>query len=151
LDLDSNGGELVHTERVITILKGIRGEAMLETLVRQNHRCLSACVLVYLQGAERTAGSATIWMFHGPHRLHTNVPSPVSTLRYVDLLRQGGVSEPFLSFLVEQNRLNSPGGYWMTGHELFQMHHANIITRLLEPWQPEIPAAPPFDPQIRSR
>src|SRR5450432_2914028 len=54
LDLDSNGGELVHTERVITILKGIRGETILETLVRQNHRCLSACVLVYLQGAERT-------------------------------------------------------------------------------------------------
>ncbi len=151
LDLDSEGGELRHAETVAAVLREIRDSARLQTLVRLDHECLSACVLVYMQGEDRIAGNATAWMFHGPRRLETNVPSIDATLRYIGLLRDSGVSESFLALLTERDRLKQSGAFWMSGHELFQDHGANIITRLLDPWQPEEPVESFLDTRIRAR
>lgn len=151
LDLNSHGGDLHHAKAVASILRDIRESVRLQTIVRLDHSCLSACVLVYMQGEDRIAGNATSWLFHGPRRLETNVPSPGATQEYISLLRDAGVHASFLAMLVEGGRLNNPGAYWMSGHELFETYRANIVTRLLDPWQPEEPVEPPVDTRIRTR
>lgn len=151
LDINSPGGELAHAEKVIGILKQIRAQAALNTLVRQGQFCLSACILVFMQGTERIAGNATSWMFHGPCRAFTNAPTHVATERYLDLMREAGAPEDFLCALAEQGRLTSPGKYWLSGYELFHEHRANVITRLLGAWQSEIVTETPFDPQKTAR
>lgn len=148
LRLDSHGGELGHTVKVISILKQIRSEAFLETLVYHGDSCYSACVLVFMQGERRVAGGASAWTFHGLCPRHTNVPVPDATSRFVELLRDAGASETFLCSVLEERRLSRPGQFWFSGYELFHVQHAGIITDLLDSWQPETPAPPSFDPQI---
>lgn len=151
LHLDSPGGVLDQAEEVIATLKAIRNEATLKTLVHQGERCLSACVPVFMQGQERIAGGATSWAFHGACRAYSNVPVPQPTQRYVDLLREAGVAEEFLCHLADLGYLSRAGTYWTSGYELVNVHHANVITRLLNAWQPEAAVLPPPSPQILSR
>ena len=73
--LDSEGGGLSETKHVIKILKEIRKALSLKTLVYHGDRCLSACIPVFMQGEERIAGGASVWMFHGACRTFTNIPS----------------------------------------------------------------------------
>lgn len=151
LDLDSVGGELTHAEKVISVLADIREDARLRTRVRQGNRCLSACVLVFVQGERRLAGGATAWMFHGPCPLYTNSPAAEPTQRYVTLLAERGVSAGFLCLMTRNSYLESPGKFWASGYELVHVYDAGIITDLSEPWEPEAPSPPPFDPQLRGR
>ncbi|HSP24807.1 MAG TPA: hypothetical protein VLQ65_06505 [Saliniramus sp.] len=151
LDLDSPGGDLVHAEMVIAVLREIAGEVALTTVVEQGNRCLSACVLVYMQGADRAAGGATAWMFHGACPPFSNIPSAVATRRYLADLEEAGVATQFLCNLETYGFLDAPGRFWASGYELFHVYEANVITRLLEPWEPAAPLALPIDRQIRSR
>lgn len=149
LDLDSPGGELDEVEAVIAVLATIRESARLVTRVGQGRRCLSACALVFVQGEERLAGNASSWMFHGPCQRHTNVPEHEAVDRYVRIMSAAGVDAGFLDRL-RASYLLQPGSYWLSGFELHRLHRANIITRLLEAWQPETPRQD-LDPQIRPR
>lgn len=151
LDIDSPGGELGAAANAIEVLREVRSTARLDTLVRQGARCLSACVPVFAQGSERTAGNATAWLFHGACRTGTNVPSLAATVEYVELLREAGVAAAFLDRLVEQGYLHTPGGYWLSGYELHALSGAGIVTRLLDPWEPQAPRLPPAAPAIRPR
>lgn len=151
LQLNSIGGELGHTAQVVSVLKQIRNEALLKTLVDHGDRCHSACVLVFMQGEARIAGGSSSWTIHGSCQRHSNIPSPEATRGFLELLRDAGVSERFLCTLLDGQRLMLPGQFWFSGYELFHVHHAGIVTELLDPWRPELPAPPPFDPQIQSR
>jgi hypothetical protein len=151
LDLDSSGGDLVHAEKVIAILREMAGEVALTTVVEQGNRCLSACVLVYMQGSERAAGGATAWMFHGACPPFSNIPSAAATRRYLSDLEEAGAATQFLCTLETSGYLDAPGRFWVSGYELFHVYEANVITRLLEPWEPAAPHALPIDRQIRSR
>lgn len=151
LDLDSVGGELTHAEKVIAVLRDIRRETLLVTRVRQGRRCLSACVLVFVQGERRLAGGATAWMFHGPCPWYTNSPAAGPTERYVTLLAERGVSMSFLCLLSRNGYLDRPGKFWASGYELIHVYDAGIITELIEPWEAEEPATPAIDPHLRAR
>ena len=151
LDLDSPGGDLVHAEKVIAVLERMRSEVVLKTLVQQAQKCLSACVLVFVQGVERVAGGATAWMFHGACSQFSNAPVEEPTRRYVGVLRAAGVDDGFVCQLEAKGYLTRPGQFWISGYELFHTAKANVITRLLPNWQPEAPRSLPIDPQIRSR
>ncbi len=151
LELDSPGGDLVHAEAVIAMLAAIRAEATLTTQVAQGRSCLSACVLVFMQGEERIAGGATAWMFHGACPAFSNIPAPAATRRYLAHLERAGVATRFLCELEEAGYLDRPGRFWASGYELFHVHQANVITRLAEPWEPAKPAALPIDPNLRPR
>jgi hypothetical protein len=151
LDLDSAGGDLVHAEKVIAILREIAGEVALTTVVEQGNRCLSACVLVFMQGSDRAAGGATAWMFHGACPPFSNIPSAAATRRYLSDLEEAGAATQFLCTLEASGYLDAPGRFWASGYELFHVHEANVITRLLEPWEPAAPHSLPIDRQIRSR
>lgn len=136
LDMDSAGGELAYTEKVAKILRQIRGEVALKTYVRHGARCLSACVLLFAEGEERVAGSSSAWLFHGVCHAFQDRPAPLATQRFLDMLLEAGVSEEFICGFVEKGYFNEPGGYWMSGYELFHVHDANIITRMIPSWQP---------------
>jgi hypothetical protein len=155
LDLHSPGGEIGYTEEVVAILRLIREDVTLRTFVRNGSNCLSACVVVFLQGEERIAGGASAWLFHGVCNRHSERPSSVQTQRFVDLMVAAGVSETFLCTLIDKGYLTEPGNFWVSGYELFHLHNANVITRLLEPWQPDgtppPPAATPEGPERSSK
>jgi hypothetical protein len=148
LDIDSPGGILSETERVVAVIADIRRTVRVDTLVRHGAMCASACVAIFVQGEERLAGGASAWMFHGACYAHSNIPSLSLTDRFLDLLRNAGVSDRFLCSLVEEGYLTNPGKLWLSGYELFHVYQANVITELLEPWRPEAAYSWPADPLI---
>lgn len=145
IDLDSTGGSLTETEALIAAIAAIREEARVDTLVRHGALCASACIAVFVQGEDRAAGGASVWLIHGACRDRgTNIPSLALTDRYLDMLRAAGVADAFLCELVEKGYVTTPGKLWLSGYELVHVHRANVITRLLEPWQSEPPRPPPI-------
>jgi hypothetical protein len=151
LDLDSRGGTVAHATLVIEVLNQLRGRIVIHTIVRHGRNCLSACIPVFMQGQRRQAGGASVWMFHGACAPYSNVPSEKATQWYLELLASSGVSEAFLCALKAKGAFSGPGGYWMSGYELFHEQEAGIITELLPSWQPEPEISPPFDRQLRPR
>lgn len=137
LDLDSPGGELGYAERLVTFLQSIRGAVELTTYVRHGSRCLSSCVLAFLQGEERVAGGASAWLFHGVCHAFAELPLPKETERFLALLAEAGVSKEFVALL--ESRIGAPGEFWASGYELDRVYKANIITRLIDPWRPTSP------------
>lgn len=151
LDLHSQGGQLDHVEKVMALLGDVRRNRTLNTMVRQGRSCLSACLLLFMQGEKRVAGSASVWLFHGPCPLYTNVPSADAAGRYLRLLRQVGVGEALLCELVDNQYHTKPGKFWLSGRELYERRGAGVITEMLPSWQPEEPIRPPFEPQLQHR
>jgi hypothetical protein len=151
-DLDSPGGSLAETEALVSALAAVRENARVDTLVRHGALCASACIAVFVQGEDRAAGGASVWLFHGACRdPATNVPSIALTDRYLAILRAAGVSEPFLCDLVSKGYVTTPGKYWLSGYELRHVYDANIVTRLLDPWRPEAPYVPEAEPGLAPR
>jgi len=149
IDLDSPGGSLVETEAIVAIITAIRTDTRVDTLVRHGALCASACVAIFVQGEDRAAGGASVWLFHGACRdAGSNMPSIALTERYLDILRQAGVAESFLCALAAEGYVTTPGNFWLSGYELHHVHKANVITRLLDPWRPEAPLVTPPDPAI---
>ena len=151
LDLDSQGGTVAHATLVVEVLNQLRGKITIHTIVRNGRKCLSACIPVFMQGQRRQAGGASVWMFHGACAPYSNVPSEKATQWYLELLASSGVSESFLCALKAKGAFSGPGGFWMSGYELFHEQEAGIITELLPSWQPEPEISPPFDRQLRPR
>lgn len=136
-DLDSQGGDLDSVRRAVEALRDLRSDLRLVTLVRQGNHCLSGCLPVFMEGEERVAGNASVWMIHGACRSNTNLPSLELTQRYLDMMEGGGVGATFLDELVARGYVLNPGQYWLSGHELHAHEDANVITRLIGPWTPE--------------
>jgi hypothetical protein len=148
LDLNSPGGSNTHGVEVIRLLEEIRGSVSLVTAVRNGALCASMCIPIFMQGDSRVASPASAWMFHGSSHAFSNVPVPLPTLSYLALLKDRGASEVFLRSLEERRYVLDPGQFWLSGHELSEVHKAGIITRLLPSWQPQEPRNPPFDPML---
>jgi ATP-dependent protease ClpP protease subunit len=135
LRLNSPGGTDIDGLDVISVLREMRQQVRLITLVNEHDLCASMCVPIYLQGETRYAGPATSWMFHGAAKALSNVPSLAATQRYFDLFKERKIDSGFIRFLFEHEYVTSPGGYWISGHEL--AGKSNIITTLLPNWQPQ--------------
>ncbi len=144
LDLDSPGGELSYAERVATFLQSIRGEVDLTTYVRHGSRCLSSCVLAFVQGETRIAGGSSSWLFHGVCRAFADLPLPRETEYFLSLLADAGVSKVFLSLL--KRYIGGPGEFWVSGYELYHVYQTGIITNLLDPLRPLSPLFKSSDP-----
>ncbi len=142
VDLDSGGGALQETVALIDVLKRIRKTAAVDTLVRHDALCASACIAIFMQGQKRHAGGSSTWLFHGASHSRTNVPNLAHTDRYLDLLREAGVTDDFLCLLVGEGYVTTPGKLWLSGYELVHVFRANVINDLLKPWRPEPPRRP---------
>jgi hypothetical protein len=133
----------------VSIIAGIRKTAQVDTLVRHGALCASACVAIFVQGEDRAAGGASVWLFHGACADPAgNVPSIALTQRFLGILREAGVAESFLCTLASEGYVTTPGNFWLSGYELHHVYKANVITRLLDPWRPKTPLPPPVDPTI---
>ncbi len=150
IDLDSPGGDLDETEALVKVIAAIRQTARVNTLVRHDAKCASGCIAIFVQGAKRHAGGSSTWLFHGACRSGSNIPSLAQTGRFLDILRDADVAPDFVHLLVTQGYVTTPGKFWVSGHALVHVFHANIITDLLEPWRPEPPRGPPVGQTIRS-
>src|SRR5262249_29385167 len=64
LFLDSAGGQVEEGDRVIEILNEIKRRHRLITVVPHGKLCASMCVPIFLQGEDRLAARASIWIFH---------------------------------------------------------------------------------------
>lgn len=137
IDIESPGGELGETERIVEVIRAIRAQGKVDSLVRHGALCASACVAIYAQGEERAAGGSSVWLFHGACHRGSNVPSIALTGRFLDLLAEAGVSSDFIRTLTERGYVTNAGKLWLSGYELHHVFEANIITRLLDPWRPE--------------
>lgn len=69
LYLHSGGGDFEEGERVIGLLQQIKTTHELATVVANGNWCASMCVAIYLQGEERYAAAASIWVAMRPPRL----------------------------------------------------------------------------------
>jgi hypothetical protein len=142
LRLNSPGGTDLHGLEVISVLRDMRRQIRLITLVNEHDLCASMCVPIFLQGELRYAGPATSWMFHGAAKGLSNIPSLPATERYFDLFKERGIDSAFTSFLFENKYVTTPGTYWISGYELAAK--SNIITKLLSNWQPQEPDPGPL-------
>jgi hypothetical protein len=139
LDLDSIGGEIGETERIAGVIQELRRTTRVDTLVRHGSMCASACVAVFAQGERRSAGGSSIWLFHGVCAAGSNIPSYTKTCQALEMLRKAGVHEKFLQMLLREGYVTRPGALWVSGYELYHVYDSGLVTRLLDPWQPEDP------------
>src|SRR5258707_7783290 len=64
LFLDSAGGQVEEGDRVIAVLNEIKLRHQLTTVVPHGKLCASMCIPIFLQGEDRLAARASIWLFH---------------------------------------------------------------------------------------
>src|SRR4029077_6748174 len=64
LFLDSAGGKVDDGDRVIEVLNEIKLRHQLITVVPHGKLCASMCIPIFLQGEDRIAARASIWLFH---------------------------------------------------------------------------------------
>jgi ATP-dependent protease ClpP protease subunit len=64
LFLDSAGGQVEEGNRVIEALNEIKLRHQLITVVPHGKLCASMCIPIFLQGEDRLAARASVWIFH---------------------------------------------------------------------------------------
>jgi ATP-dependent protease ClpP protease subunit len=64
LFLDSAGGRVDEGDRVIAVLNEIKQGHRLATVVPHGKLCASMCIPIFLQGDDRFAARASLWIFH---------------------------------------------------------------------------------------
>jgi ATP-dependent protease ClpP protease subunit len=64
LFLDSAGGQVEEGDRVIEALNEIKLRRQLVTVVPHGKLCASMCIPIFLQGEDRLAARASVWIFH---------------------------------------------------------------------------------------
>lgn len=139
LELDSDGGELGCVNEIVSVLREARGRMELTTRVMEGSLCASGCIPVFMQGERRKASGSSIWVFHGARSAFTNVPDPIATAEYLDLLSASGLKPGFRAMLEADNRIYRPGSFILSGHELLAVHDSGIITELFPAWREETP------------
>jgi ATP-dependent protease ClpP protease subunit len=132
LVLNSQGGSVVEGEKVIAVMRDIRKTHRLDTLVLHGALCASMCVPLYLQGEDRIAAGATLWVFHQVTTQEPGSPLVVDdkeTHRLFEAyFEPAGVNRKWLeSILLSMKNTD----LWMTGVELFA-DKTGIIRRKLD-------------------
>jgi hypothetical protein len=96
LGLNSAGGQVEEGDRVIQILNEIKQAHRLVTEVLDGNLCASMCIPIFLQGDDRLAARASLWIFHeaakpganGKERTDMPVPQVLRPGRGLDGLAQ---------------------------------------------------------------
>jgi hypothetical protein len=132
LTLDSEGGSVAATDRVIATLRKVQHTHPLRTVVRHGSKCWSACVPVFLAGKHRTAALTSTWMFHEVWTTDGHGSPRIDRARsdrvFNDYFLSAGVSEAWLKRLY---LLIPHSDYWQTGQNLWE-DKSGIITHPLD-------------------
>jgi len=100
LFLDSAGGQVEEGDRVIEALNEIKLRRQLVTVVPHGKLCASMCIPIFLQGEERLAARASVWIFHEVAQRQANGQQRTDTAETWRLFRKyyapAGVSTRWL-------------------------------------------------------
>jgi ATP-dependent protease ClpP protease subunit len=142
LFLDSAGGQVEHGDRVIELLNEIKLRHRLITVVPHGRLCASMCIPIFLQGEDRLAARATVWIFHEAAQRQANGQLRTDIGETWRLFRKyyapAGVSMHWLKSIAPMIR---EADLWQTGGDLISAKSGIIMHPLGD--RTERPVAPP--------
>jgi hypothetical protein len=102
LFLNSAGGQVQEGDRVIEVLDEIKLRHQLITVVPHGKLCASMCIPIFLQGQDRLAARASLWIFHEAAQRQANGEPRTDTAETWRLFRKyyapAGVCVPKIRF-----------------------------------------------------
>lgn len=133
LILNSRGGKVSEGRKVIDILRRLKRTRRLTTAVYPGMTCGSMCIPIFLQGEERSAGTATLWLLHEVSRsdpktkklIELNPKKTQNSFRNYFL--PAGVPQAWIDMITKKIRGRD---VWWTGGQIYKSG-SNIITRRL--------------------
>jgi hypothetical protein len=140
--LNSIGGQVEEGERAIHVLEEIKQTHRLTTAVMHGKMCASMCVPIYLQGNDRLAARASLWLFHEVARREADGTERTDKEGTLRLFRRyyapAGVSAEWLKSIMP---LIKQANLWRTGGDLIS-GKTGIIIHPLEDRTERVAATP---------
>jgi Clp protease len=131
LFLDSAGGQVEEGDRVIELLNEIKQGHQLITVVLHGKLCASMCIPIFLQGEDRLAARASLWIFHEAAQRQANGQQGTDMAETWRLFRKyylpAGVSMNWLKGIAP---MINEANLWQTGGDLISAK-AGIIMHTL--------------------
>jgi hypothetical protein len=128
LFLDSAGGQVEEGDRVIEILNEIKLRHQLITVVPHGKLCASMCIPIFLQGEDRLAARASLWIFHEVAQQQANGQQRTDMAETWRLFRKyyapAGVSMHWLKSIAPMIK---EADLWQTGGDLISAKSGIIL------------------------
>jgi ATP-dependent protease ClpP protease subunit len=86
--LDSAGGQVEEGDRVIAVLNEVKLRHQLIAVVPHGKLCPSMCIPIFLQGEDRLAARASLWIFHEAAQRQANGQQRTDTAETWRLFRK---------------------------------------------------------------
>jgi len=145
LFLDSAGGQVEEGDRVIEALNEIKLRRQLVTVVPHGKLCASMCIPIFLQGEDRLAARASVWIFHEVAQRQANGQQRTDTAETWRLFRKyyapAGVSTRWLKSIAPMIK---EADLWQTGGNLISAKSGIIMHPLGDRTERAV-APPPVD------
>jgi hypothetical protein len=145
LFLDSAGGQVEEGDRVIGVLNEIKRRHRLATVVLHGKLCASMCIPIFLQGDDRLAARASLWIFHEAGQRQANGEQRTDRTETWRLFRKyyapARVSMHWLKSIAP---MINGAELWQTGGDLIDAK-TGIIMYALGDTTARVTAAPPAD------
>ena len=142
LFLDSAGGQVDEGDRVIAVLNEIKQGHRLATVVPHGKLCASMCIPIFLQGDDRFAARASLWIFHEASRPLANGGQRTDMTETWRLFRKyygsAGVSSHWLKSIAS---LIKGADLWQTGGDLIDAKTGIIMHALTDTVERATPPA----------
>jgi Clp protease len=143
LFLDSAGGQVEEGDRVIEILNEIKLRHQLITVVPHGKLCASMCVPIFLQGEDRLAARASLWIFHEAAQRQANGQQRTDMAETWRLFRKyyapAGVSMHWLKSIAPMIK---EADLWQTGSDLISAKSGIILHPLGDRTERAVAPAP---------
>jgi hypothetical protein len=131
LFLDSAGGRVDEGDRVIAVLNEIKRRHRLATVVPHGKLCASMCIPIFLQGDDRFAARASLWIFHEASQPQANGGQRTDMTETWRLFRKyygsAGVSMHWLKSIAPMIK---GADLWQTGGDLIDAKTGIIMYAL---------------------
>jgi Clp protease len=145
LFLDSRGGQVEEGDRVIEVLNEIKLQHQLITVVPHGKLCASMCIPIFLQGEDRLAARASLWIFHEAAQRQANGGQRTDMAETWRLFRKyyapAGVSMHWLKSIAPMIK---EADLWQTGGDLISAKSGIILHPLGDRTERAV-APPPVD------
>jgi hypothetical protein len=145
LFLDSAGGQVEEGDRVIEILNEIKLRHQLITVVPHGRLCASMCIPIFLQGEDRLAARASLWIFHEAAQRQADGEPRTDMAETWRLFRKyyapAGVSMHWLKSIAPMIK---EADLWQTGGDLISTKSGIILHPLGDRTKRAV-ASPPVD------
>jgi hypothetical protein len=127
-NLDSAGGQVEEGDRVIEVLNEIKLRHQLITVVPHGNLCASMCIPIFLQGEDRLAARASVWIFHEVAQRQANGQQRTDMAETWRLFRKyyapAGVSTRWLKSIAPMIK---EADLWQTGGDLISAKSGIIM------------------------